>query len=459
MKKRRRRKTVRIAALLAVILPLAGYGLSNLYLMSPKGRDFLASRISGISGLDSSVEGASWSPWNGISVYGLRIEQPGPLRKAIASPLVSVESARISPEWKELAKRRLIIRAVELRSPRISAPVELLSQLPAPEAPPQIAAHTPEVASAPVPGPASAPGQVPPAVASAAAPETPEIRTASPAPESRTVSPMPTIWVTMTNARVRVLSTSTTAPLFEARDINGKFPLGGKAADSEIRLGSVKSMGDTLAEKMTVPLSWDGRVLKTESIPARLAEVECDLRCSASLTAGIPFQIDAVIAEQSEKRIDLPHSFGATLGSVAGQGRFGGFLMAPGSWQGQFVARARDVEGRFQDQEIRFQNGQALVVFGNAMLRCLDARLVGETTSLLANGTLLKDGRFAGIARIVSSPDTLVAISKTTHPDQAAPNLTPLSTPQRSALDLQVFGRPGKFYYLPDPGAEPIPLN
>jgi hypothetical protein len=98
-------------------------------------------------------------------------------------------------------------------------------------------------------------------------------------------------------------------------------------------------------------------------------------------------------------------------------------------------------------------------MFHGGTLRCLDARLVGEETSLLGNAMLLSDGRFAGIARIVAAPESLVAISKFTHPDGTAPQLTSLSTPQRAALDMRIFGSPGNVFFQPNPAAAPIPLR
>jgi len=89
----------------------------------------------------------------------------------------------------------------------------------------------------------------------------------------------------------------------------------------------------------------------------------------------------------------------------------------------------------------------------------VDARLTGEETTVMGNGAMLTDGRTAAIARIVAAPDTLLAISRFTQPSSSEPELTPLSTPQRAALDLRFFGQPGNFLYQPNPAAPPLPLE
>lgn len=460
-KKRWIGKIVRFAVILAVVLTLAGYGLSNLYLMSPKGRAFLAGKITRISGLDASLQGASWSPWNGVTCYGLRIEQPAALREAIGSPLLLVETVRLDPDWRGFLKRQLIIRSLDVESPILSLPVELLSQLPTPEQVPELASRQHDQVAAVAPEPQ------PPAASSSDRPVGPDVSPAM--PNGKTPHPTdiesvieikdPTVWLNLSDARFRILSTFTEEPLYEIGKIGGRIPLGGKAADSEIEFKQVKSMGDILAGHLTIPLRWQGTVLRTKVVDFAFGGIDCKIEATIGLSGGMPFQIGAVIPEQTNRNLEFSENYGAKLGTIAGQGRFQGVLTNPGTWQGQWIAQALAIDGRFRENRNRFEHGHALVVYQGGMLRCADTRLIGESTSILGNATLLKDGRFAAIARIVSTPENLVAISKHTRPDHTAPHLTPLSTPQRAALDLRLFGTPGNFHYIPDAVSEPIPLN
>jgi len=227
-----------------------------------------------------------------------------------------------------------------------------------------------------------------------------------------------TVWITISDARLQILSVAATRPLFEIRNIAGKIPMGGKSEGSKLRLGSVKSLGNTLSKAATIPLHWKENILRTDIIATDFSEITCDIQASMRLTRGLPFQIYALTKEQSEKKIEISESVDVTLGTVAGQGRFQGYLIAPGTWQGQCFAEALDIVGSFQGQENHFERGQMVVIFKDAILRCLDARLIGETMSILGNATMLKDGRAAAIARIVSEPDTLMEFSKHTRTDQ-----------------------------------------
>jgi hypothetical protein len=121
--------------------------------------------------------------------------------------------------------------------------------------------------------------------------------------------------------------------------------------------------------------------------------------------------------------------------------------------------QANSLDTIYAGQSAHFARGQAIIVFRNGALRCVDARLEGEEATVMGNGAVLTDGRVAAIARFVAAPDTLLAISKFTQPATLELQLTPLSTPQRSALDMQFFGQPGNFFYQPNPAAKPFQLE
>jgi hypothetical protein len=66
-------------------------------------------------------------------------------------------------------------------------------------------------------------------------------------------------------------------------------------------------------------------------------------------------------------------------------------------------------------------------------------RLIGDDLSILANAAVIAGGRAAAAIRFVAHPGTLVHLAQRLQPDLNPP-LTPLSTPQRAALDLRAFG-------------------
>ena len=473
-KKRWIRRLATSALFLAVVLPLLAFGLSNLYLLSPKGREKIASVVSQRLGLDSSVEGATWSPWNGITLYGLRVEQPGPLRGAIPNPLLRVESIRVDPIWSMILKKRLQVRGMDIVKSELTLPIELLSQLPSKPDMPEVASKIPEIAALPAaekPTPQPLAGiplaPVTPMAPSDTAEDIPtppvmaETEATAPDPTVASVPEItePTVWIHFKDARLSIVTTLADKPLYQISDIDGALPLGGKAADTKLIFHDVRSLGNVLAEEMEIPLKWHAPTLGFGIVEGKIFGITCALQGHLQFTPGIPFQINAVLPKQEKKEIQLSEKIGAEIAAVAGQGRFQGYAEVPATWQGKLVTQVLGVAAEYSDQKAEFNHGQVLVIFRNGALSCIDARLIGENLSVLGNATLLTDGRAAANARVVAPPETLVAISKFTGQDSAAPHLTPLSTPQRAALDMRIFGRLGDFHFKSDPLAESVPLQ
>ena len=116
-------------------------------------------------------------------------------------------------------------------------------------------------------------------------------------------------------------------------------------------------------------------------------------------------------------------------------------LLAPGTWQGGLVTEARAPAGSLAGHDAIFDHGSAIAVLRGGTLSCIDGRLIGDDLSLLGNATLLADGRAAAALRLVAPPETAAAIASSLFPNlPGPPHLTPLSTPQRSAFDLEAFG-------------------
>jgi hypothetical protein len=463
MRRRRWGKRLGKAALATGIgLPLLAFGITNLFLLSPMGRTYVASRIQRTIQLETSVQGCTWSPWNGFTLHGLLVKQPAPLRKAISKPLLTAETIRIHPDWRALLKRKISIRGVEILKPDLSVPIELMSQISVqPALPPGMPALA--AASQPQRDPALAandiPGGTPPAI-----PQTDAAKGAAPkshpsegkaVPELR----MPTVWITFTDARLEIVSAMLEKPLYRISRIDGGLPIGGRSAGSELAMSGISLLGNRIPEKVKVPVKWQAPVLSLGVIDGAISGISIRAEAQIALTPGIPFLIGAVLPEQEDREVAPSEAISARIGSMAGQGRFMGQLLAPGSWQGQAILQASSLDTVCAGQPAHFEHGQAIVIFQNGALRCVDARLAGEETTVMGNGAMLTDGRAAAIARIVAAPDTLLAISKFTQPTTSELQLSPLSTPQRAALDMQFFGQPGNFFYQPNPAAKPLLLK
>lgn len=125
---------------------------------------------------------------------------------------------------------------------------------------------------------------------------------------------------------------------------------------------------------------------------------------------------------------------------MAASARFRGLLLAPQTWQGDWVAEAKEPAGKIGGQQAAFDRGSAIVVLRGGLLSCVDARLIGDELSFLGNATVLADGRVAAALRMVAPPANLEGIVNRFFQNQSGIPLTPLSTAQRTAFDVQAFG-------------------
>lgn len=457
MKGRRRIRKCCLALLgIAIICPLIAFGISNLYLLSPKGRALIAGKIGNRLHLEISVQGATWSPWNGITVYGIRIEQPGALRNAIGIPLLRVESLQVHPNWQALLKRELAIKGLEIVKPELHIPIELLSQIPQAADVPPLAAATPPPAAGPTPGAIAsntAPSPSPAETASHVVEEQPPQPEAA-APQDKT----PNVWINVRDGKLAIVSLMSPSPLFVAGGIDGGVAVSGKPAKSRVSVSQLSVLGQQAHGKINIPLNWSAPVLGAKMKGDETFGFDFLIEGHLALVQGIPFRIDASAPEQGDREIRFGGDAVARFGKVASQGRTEGYLQIPASWQGKWIARASIVDVEIAGHANRFDHGQALLLFQGGALRCIDARLTGDDATIIGNGMILSDGRMAANTRVVAAPETLAAVSRFIQPGTET-HLTPLSTPQRAALDLQVFGQPGNLHYKPNPRAAPIPLQ
>lgn len=142
IRRRGPRRWLRRTLILILISPPLAFGLSNLLLASPWACNWFAAKLSSRTTLETSIDSASWSPWNGLTFRGLTMLQPEPLRPMLEEPLVRIQQLRVLPIWKSLLKKQLEIQEVSLLSPEVVLPVEILSYL-AEAGPPSAAVQPP----------------------------------------------------------------------------------------------------------------------------------------------------------------------------------------------------------------------------------------------------------------------------------------------------------------------------
>lgn len=450
--KRRGIRRWRFVVPLLLALPAVALAALNLLLSTPWACHRISRKIQQhAGGLETRVGGAAFTPWDGISIRRIELLQPPPLRAGAREPLLRIRSLRIAPVWRAWLRGRLEVRDIELDTPRVVLPVELIAHLAKsapqqrpPATPPQVppvAAVSPPTASPTVatpPSPPSAGTPPPAAVADAANPK--------PAPLPAT-PPQPTGWIHLDHASFALVHAGAGHGLLEISDTGGSIPVSGDAARAVLTLGSISLLDTPRTSGVPVTLEWKDHRLTVQPPEAEIAG--CKFRIAAQLASfsGLPLQIEAQLPRQKLPTTAIPFGGQAGAEAVTVSARFAGLLLAPASWQGDAVAECLSPSFTVASHEAKFDRGRAIAVLRGGILSCPDARLIGDDLSLLGNATLLADGRLAAAARVVATPDTAVAIASRTFPAiQGAPSLTPLSTPQRAAFDLEALGTIGQLF-------------
>lgn len=427
-----RRKIVPALVLLALSVLL----IPNLWLASPHGRFWIAGKIQASTGLETRVGSASVLPWRGITLADVELLQPPPLRAAVPQPLARIASIHLNPVWRAWLRGRLELTSIAFESPELVVPVELLADIartraqPAPSLPPVAAADTNPPQAAPDP-PASA---APPAQAPAPVQPHPALTT-------------PTGWIHLQNASFTLISASSGKQWFRTEGISGSIPVSGGPAESPLRIGSVQMAGRVALTDIGMTLDWRAPLLSMKPFESEIDGLKFVMAGKIGLVAGLPMQFEAQVPEQSPPRLPLPPGLKAKVASIHINARFRGLLLAPGTWQGDLVAGAVSPSARVGGYDAVFDRGSAVTVLRGGVISCVDARLIGDELSFLGNATLLADGRAAAALRMVAPPASIDAIVSRTFTQVTQPfSVTPLSTPQRAAFDLEVFGNLQELY-------------
>jgi hypothetical protein len=243
------------------------------------------------------------------------------------------------------------------------------------------------------------------------------------------------------NASFILISAASGETRFELSGIDGSFPVAGCSARSRVKIGSVDISGRNILRDFAADLEWQAPVLAI--LPAETEVFSTGLKVSGktALVSGLPLLLELVVPRQKPDTLHFHEKSTAEAAEVAANARFQGLLLAPSTWQGDLLAETQALSVCIGDDHAAFDYGRAVLVLRGGLLSCVDARLIGDELSLLGNGTLLADGRLAAAIRVVAPPSNTAAIVSRVFPKLPEPfSLTNLSTPQRSAFDVEVFG-------------------
>jgi hypothetical protein len=430
------RRRLFLGLLFLLASPLLLFFLSNLWLALPCGRDWVAGKISARLGFQARISNASWSPWRGVSVSGLVIEQPEDLRGGVHEPLFAAQSIRIWPVWRAWLQKRMEVHSIEVDSPRLVVPLQLLAHLAGPAQiviapPPAVVATTPPAVAV-----------IPPMIQAPPPPSVPPMAALPTPPAAAPGPPQPTGWIHVREASLCVVSSGRAEPLFEASGFNAVIPAAGDPADSLARLSSIRILQNGIADTLELPLHWQSPALQIGPVKGQLHGVPYQLTAKVARLGNLPLEVLLEVPIKSDATVAVPGGGTASARQFRAAGRFVGLLTSPSSWQGDLVMEGNGLSLSSPPRpEFRFDQGGAIVVLRGGVLSCTDARLIGDHLSLLGNATVLSDSRSAAILRIVVPPDHARGISERIGRDVGKRiAFGTMGSPDRVGTDLYALG-------------------
>lgn len=435
----RRKRWIRRILAVALLAPVVVLLLGNLLLATPWLRAWAGRKISGRTGVEAAVGRMSVTPWGGVAIHDVVLQQPPALGAAIREPLLEVRQIRLMPRWEGLQKGRVEISEIHIDGPRAVVAVEMLASLassvtapPVPAAPPAMAAVSPDPTAGdgkPAP-PAGLPGDPPPVLTAPAV--------AGPPPPSPVEWPA-TAWVVITDAGLQLRSTAVSGTVAEVSGLEARIPVAGKPAPSSLNLARVDLLGRRVASGISLPLAWHPPELRVGPRDLSFAGLQVKIAAVIGRLPGTPFAIEATVPPQALDASPLFQQLQPRADQVEARAQAIGLLKSPSSWQGIAQAVAARPLLTTGGEVRRFDEGRAALVLQGGQLHCPDIRLTGEQLSLLGNGRIDGKGQGTAVLRMVVPPGDAQELGRRfTIPGLAGgPVFQPLETPDRVFLDLR----------------------
>ena len=441
----------------------------NLWLASSPGRKWIGGKISAKTGLETVVGRTSVTPWAGVTIHQLVVSQPEALRDGVSAPLAEVAEIRLATVWKAWLRGRLEVRTVELDSPHITLPVDLIAHLGAqhPQVPqaPAIAQATPN-AIAPGPGephqptgppPAAAlPPGVQPPVVQAPSPQQPAAPVATPAAELA-----PTGWIRLHDASFSLVKAGRPGPpIIRISGVNGEIPASGATADSIIRIAEIACGGCEPIKPPEIPVHWQTPELAFTESKWNLGGWNLALAAKCAFRPGLPFVVEVVLPKQDGDWQATHFLRGTKISTANSFGRVTGFAMVPATWQGDFALGTEKLSLSLHDH-LTFDQTGLLLAFRPNVVACREVLAIGESASFLGNGLILADGRCAAVLRVVLPPDAssnLIGKTNAVLPGTIW-GFAPLGAPDRVYADISVHGTFDQISVTLGDGGSTLPLS
>ena len=453
----------------AVIL-LLGFFASNLWLMSPWGTHTAEKKLHQRLGLESEIRSMTWSPWNGITLNGLRVFMPGEDEQAV----VNIESVRIKPYWKPLLRRKLNLREISVNQPRLELAVEMLSALPAdtdpiekpPPIPPALAANQAQLApqaqeQAEAQARAQAQARAKVSLADyAEVAQQPALgsRLLAQQKPSQNVPAEPVVKrppaglpmrLLVKDGSIRLFSMSKNLDLLNVNQLTIDLPLSGEDTDGFIELAGMEipSVADLPDFKQKVAWKRPRLEMEEQEVDLGFAKLHARIQLGIKKTQShLPFLVDIAIRPQQVESVALleKQSMHASAAMIAGRFRLLGLLADPLGWkaEGMLVGEGVTVQAGEGRPRVTFDTIYLPAILHRGQLHWPGFKMLGEDFSILGNGRLAMRGGIVCVTRLVASPEVAEVMEKSL--DRAGMVETgwwyDMYTPDRKVRDLIVSG-------------------
>lgn len=453
------------------LLPIILVLLSNLWLRSPWGTQWIAKKIENRTGLRTSIGSAGWSPGGKFWIKNLRIAQspalPHPSDETTPRfrDLLIAREISIQPVWSELIRGRRDITSISIDGPELRIPIEMLASLAASQQPASAPTPPPVVAQQTPNPPAKIPADAIAKTPTNALPPVPA--PATPATEDKTQAPSikkPTGMFYVQNAQIELFHAGSGRSLSECKNLTCSIPFEGDQASGEISIESITALNQPVGKNIRIPLIWKSPVLETPILPLTIGGFSLEIRAQLAKLPGLPFSIGVQQKQQpwQSPALQAQQPYFASVEQIESLHRAAGLLLAPVTWSGESIAQARNVQVRtLSGQSHDFFQVQQRLVLTQSSLHCAEFRALGEDAALLANGTVYGNGTFLLSSRFLASRRHADAIEERIHGHlpELTVKLAPLYNEDRRVIDFLLGGNISQPWISADQGKHLLDLK
>ena len=437
--------------------------------------------------MDWEVGGVTWSPWNGVTLKGVKMLQPEVLRELVSSPVLEVEQMQVQPYWSQLLRGRLRLRDILIDSPKLTVAVEMLAVLadsgvggePQPSAIPSVESEPIDLSLAdagstdelgadaalakdesgagklnkgklnkgkldPSPSPSSAAGKKQTAS---------NLNPGNPVPPERLPAGLP-LNLHIKNASLDLVSANREIQLFQLEGADLELPLLGEDAAGILKVGSLKIPRVPSVTDLQQTISWKRPYLQCENPKADMGGLTFSYRVQLGLGSqsrgglALPFLLDFVLPSQKVSEVQWLNEVAleAEADEVVGRFRCSGMLQSPVTWRANMLMLGSKIKVKESHggRDISFDEVVVPAMFRRGTLQWSGLRLIGEDVSVMGNGRLSVRGGVLAVTRLVVSPEVGQMVSRALDGAGFVRHGTrwwdDLETPDRKIRDLLVSG-------------------